>query len=88
MKFSVETWAPEYGIAADVDQLTESTETVTIDLERPPDRWEPIEPGGSQEPTSLMFVDGIRRIDARIWIHDGDRAHAGVCASVAAGSVV
>ena len=35
-----------------------------------------------------MFVDGIRRIDARIWIHDGDRAHAGVCASVAAGSVV
>ena len=34
-----------------------------------------------------MFVDGVRRIDARVWIHDDDRVHAGVCASVAAGVV-
>ena len=34
-----------------------------------------------------MFVDGVRRVDARVWIHDGDRAHAGVCASVGAGIV-
>ena len=34
-----------------------------------------------------MFVDGVRRIDARIWITDGPRTRPGVCASVAAGAV-
>jgi len=35
----------------------------------------------------VLFVDGVRRIDARVWITTGDRVHAGVCASVAAGVV-
>jgi len=35
-----------------------------------------------------VFIDGVRRIDARLWIHDGERSHPGVCASVAAGMVV
>ena len=38
-------------------------------------------------PTASLFVDGVRRIDARIWISDGELVHAGVCASVAAGAV-
>ena len=41
----------------------------------------------AERPERILFVDGVRRVDARVWIHDGDRAHAGVCASVAAGVV-
>jgi hypothetical protein len=36
----------------------------------------------------VLFTDGVRRIDARIWIDDGDgRTRLGVCASYAAGLV-
>lgn len=89
MKFSVETWAPEYGVAADGDRLDESDATVNLDVERPAADWEPIAPtapAGALPP--LVFVDGVRRIDARVWVHDGDRSHSGVCATVAAGSVI
>jgi hypothetical protein len=89
VKFSVESWAPEYGIAADDDQLDERATPVDATIERPLDQWAPIAPSPALTATAdrILFVDGVRRIDARVWIHDGDRAHAGVCASVAAGVV-
>ena len=34
----------------------------------------PIVPAPSVRPDRILFVDGVRRIDARMWIHDGDRA--------------
>lgn len=89
MQFSVEAWSPEYGIAADGDRLEETDADVRLDVESDPADWRPISPAPTatgQPP--LVFVDGVRRIDARIWIHDGNRAHSGVCATVAAGSVI
>ena len=43
-------------------------------------RW----PRPARAPSSVLFVDGVRRIDARVWI-DGDSP--GICASYAAGAV-
>lgn len=89
MKFSVESWAPEYGIAADAERLDEAVDRITIDVECAVADWAPITPiPAAHPPERMMFVDGVRRIDARVWIHDGDRAHVAVCASVAAGAVV
>ena len=88
MKFSVETWAPEYGISTDENQLDGSTASVDIDLETPGDKWAPRSPGAVDLPETVMFIDGIRRIDARVWITNGDRVMAGVCATVAAGAVL
>ncbi len=87
MRFSVESWAPEYGIAADGEWFADRSEDVEIDVERKAADWNPIQPASVTALDRIMFVDGIRRIDARIWIHDGDRSHVGVCASVAAGVV-
>jgi len=87
VKFSVETWAPEYGIAADLESLDEPDEAVDATVERPLDDWAPIAPAPHDLPEVIVFIDGVRRIDARLWIHDGDRSHPGVCASVAAGAV-
>ena len=88
MKFTVETWAPEYGVAADAAQLEDASEQVDIEVERPGEKWEPIAPSDIVAPSSVVFIDGVRRIDARVWITDGELVHAGVCASVAAGAVL
>ncbi len=88
MRFTVESWAPEYGLAADSEHLEEATGDVVLYSERAEGRWSAVDPAPHAEPVeSVVFVDGVRRIDARIWITDGDGVRPGVCASVAAGAV-
>ena len=36
---------------------------------------------------TVLFVDGVRRIDARVWIETERRRPPGICASFAAGAV-
>lgn len=87
MRFSVETWAPEYGIAADEAALDDASEHVDITVERPADDWSPVAVTPGPRPKRILFVDGIQRIDARVWIHDGGLSRPAVCATVAAGVV-
>jgi hypothetical protein len=87
MRFSVESWAPEYGASIEGDELEDASERVDATVERPLAAWAPIEPAPAEHPERILFVDGVRRIDARVWIDAGDRAVPGVCASVAAGAV-
>ena len=87
MRFSIETWAPEYGSSIEAEDLVDATERVDAAVERSIDDWAPIPVAPRERPARVLFVDGVRRIDARVWIAEGDRVHAGVCASVAAGVV-
>jgi hypothetical protein len=87
MRFSVESWSPEYGTPYEVDGLEPSTATVDANVEVAIPDWRPLEPPSSAGAPTLVFVDGVRRIDARVWIVDADRARAGICASYAAGTV-
>ncbi|MET0577110.1 MAG: hypothetical protein ABW122_00520 [Ilumatobacteraceae bacterium] len=87
MRFSVEAWAPEYGASVEADALDDVSERVDATIERALADWAPIVPASSERPERIMFVDGVRRVDARVWIHDGARSHPAVCASVAAGAV-
>jgi hypothetical protein len=87
MRFSVESWAPEYGSPIETEELEDASERVDATVERPLDAWSPIEPTPADHPERILFVDGVRRIDARVWIAADDRAVPGVCASVAAGVV-
>ena len=89
MRFAVETWAPDYGVAADESNLEPSGATVVVDVEVAAAAWAPIVPDGAvAAPERILFVDGVRRIDARVWFEDGAIVRPGVCASVAAGSVL
>lgn len=81
MKFSVDPWDVEYGTSSELE--AESAGTVAVDLELPADAWRPIDASPGRADT-ILFVDGVRRIDARVWI-DGD--NPGICASYAAGAV-
>jgi hypothetical protein len=87
VKFAVEAWDPDYGTSGDVAELDPSTDVVDVSVERPTDEWSPIAPEEMALPTTVFFVDGVRRIDARIWVTDGGRVLPGSCATVAAGTV-
>ncbi|MEM8926466.1 MAG: hypothetical protein AAGD35_23415 [Actinomycetota bacterium] len=84
----VETWDPAYGIAAAETALEPATGPVDAAVERPLDQWAPITPDPSTAPAVIAFIDGVRRIDSRVWIETDDGARPAVCATVAAGAVV
>ncbi len=90
MQFAVETWDPAYGTSNREADERESARPVDVAVEVPPDSWKPIDPSSDVTvPDAVIFVDGVRRIDARIWIAEPDgTSQPGVCATVAAGAVL
>jgi hypothetical protein len=89
MRFAVESWSPEFGAPTDDEALTDSDAPVDCWVESAVDEWAPRSaPAGLVEPASILFVDGVRRIEATVWITDdrGD-VRRGICASYAAGAV-
>lgn len=88
MQFAVESWDPDYGTGGDADALEASTDVVNADAERPLPDWAPIDPTDPEVPERIYFVDGVRRIDARIWVTVDGLVLPGSCATVAAGTVV
>jgi hypothetical protein len=91
MQFSVDGWDPAYGTSLELEEfLGESDARVDPDVELPAARWRAVDPGPGPRPAALLFVDGVRRIEARVWIDDDDPAGAAseaLCASYAAGVV-
>ena len=73
MRFSIDAWDVGYGTALAVaeEDLPASVARVETDIETPAGQWAPI-PTASDipHPSAVLFVDGVRRIDARVWIDD------------------
>jgi hypothetical protein len=76
--------------------LTESSAELGLDLELPADGWHPVDADLAPSlPGTVLFLDGVRRIDARIWMHGvhghgqngGSQPAPGIAASLAAGLV-
>ncbi len=90
MRFAVEGWAPEYGAPLDPGALADPATPADLGVEVPVDEWAPRAPAPRHAlaPASVLFVDGVRRIDARVWVTAEDgRVHQGICASYASGAV-
>jgi len=87
MRFSVEAWATEYGSPMEADQLELSENAVNLIVECPTERWAPVSPPQVSEPDCIVFTDGVRRIDGRVWIEVDGQARPGVCATYAAGAM-
>ena len=91
--FSVDPWDPSYGMAYGEEMagesLQESSAELTLDLELPADQWRPLDADpGVLVPGTILFLDGVRRIDARVWVHGaGPQPSPGIAASYAAGLV-
>jgi hypothetical protein len=91
--FSVDPWDPGYGMAFGEEMsgeaLQESSAEMILDLEFPATQWRPVTAGTDRPvPENVLFLDGVRRIDARVWVHGPDPQPApGIAASYAAGLV-
>lgn len=87
--YTVDPWDPGYGVARG-DELDgrESSARLELDVELPASSWRPLSPVDGPLPGSVLFLDGVRRIDARVWVHgEGPEPLPGVIASLAAGLV-
>lgn len=82
----VEGWAPEYGSSYQSDESLADDDRVDTDVEVP-GMWAP-RPGHDDGIDRIAFVDGVRRVDARLTLEDGDGPPiAGICGSYAVGAV-
>src|SRR5687767_14424560 len=88
MRISVESWGPDYGGELELGPQDATVETIDVTCEDRP--WEPVAapcPDGLAE-VPLAFVDGTRRMDARLFMMDGGSAPIpGVAGSVGVGAV-
>ncbi|GAC1590988.1 MAG: hypothetical protein NVS3B21_09030 [Acidimicrobiales bacterium] len=89
MQFAVEAWANEYGSPIeDSEVLATPQHPPLLDIEMAVEDWRPIAaPGPVARAARVAFTDGVRRVDARVWIADGPHTRLGLCASYAAGVV-
>ncbi len=87
MRFTVDPWDPSYGASVQTE-LTESTSVPTTDIERPDDAWAPMAAASRAVAAGeVLFVDGVRRVEARAWVDSDVEPVPGVFASWAAGVV-
>ncbi len=80
----VEAWAPEYGNPYDTDVELADPGKVddTVEVAGP---WEPI-PGVDDGVAAVAFVDGVRRVDARLTIDDPAGPIPGICGTYVVGA--
>lgn len=82
-RLRVDPWDPEYGGSVEIeDDLGEPD--VQLDIE--PGPWGPRDPAPIAEKVACAFVDGVRRIDARLFAEDGAVSAPALAGSWAVGA--
>jgi hypothetical protein len=94
VRLDVDAWDPAYGTGFDPvgdgrGPAGQSSAAHEPDVEVPAAAWRPLTPPGDvRAPEAVLLVDGVRRIDAGVWVTDDDElTHRGLAASYAAGAV-
>jgi hypothetical protein len=86
VKFTVEAWDSDYGAPTDAE-LADASENVDVTVEVRPEDWRPLLPEADPV-TDILFVDGVRRVDATLWIDQPpDFPGFALAATYAAGAV-
>jgi hypothetical protein len=92
-RFWVDAWDPSYAAGGDAGEggapAQESTAALDPDVELPAAAWAPLPPPADvRAPDTVLLVDGVRRIDGRLWTAEPDgSSYPGLAASYAAGAV-
>ena len=82
----VEGWSPEYGAPLDAAELAPAEGTVDDSVEGVD--WAPLD-GHDDDCMRIAFVDGVRRIDARLTVDDAVAGPIpGLCGTIAIGAVI
>ncbi|MXX65339.1 MAG: hypothetical protein F4Z36_09850 [Acidimicrobiia bacterium] len=84
-RLHIETWSPEYGAPLDT---TEEVVSGPIDCQVETSDWSPRPPSLEGCPNEVAFVDGVRRIEARLTLdHPDDGPVPGLMAAFGVGYV-
>jgi len=82
----VEGWSPEYGSSVEPDEELRAAEG-TVDVAVEDRAWEPID-GTDDGVPAVAFVDGVRRVDARLVLDAAPGPVPGICGTFAVGAAV
>jgi hypothetical protein len=80
----LDPWAAEYEASI---QLSEDAEPASVDLTVECPAWEAIRPGPPTRPPRIAFVDGVRRVEHRVLVGEGQRTVFGLLGSFGVGAV-
>ena len=83
---AIEGWSPRFGSPVENDGDEVPAARVDPGPELPAEDWRPLGSGEESE-ARVYFIDGVRRIEARVWITGPGQPRPGICASYAAGVV-
>ena len=73
MRFSVDPWDPTYGSALDGELEATTGDDVSLEVEMAAADWRPIAVvSGAPLPAVVLFVDGVRRVEAKVWIDESE----------------
>lgn len=64
-KLRIDPWDPAYGASVDIDDLAATIEEVRLDVEDV--AWAPISPTSPGVEIRCAFIDGVRRVDSRLF---------------------
>jgi hypothetical protein len=87
----LDPWAVEYGSELPLGAAADDEPQLDVDpeVERPRGEWEPLAPAAeAPAPARLVFVDGVRRIEARVLVRHGATLGHGAFGSFGVGAVV
>ena len=85
MRLRIDPWDPEYGASVELDEALEPPIGLELEVEQSGD-WAPVAPGALGDLPCCAFVDGVRRIEARLFAEDGDAEATGLAGSWAVGA--
>jgi hypothetical protein len=81
----IDPWAAEY---EGMVQVTEEAEPAAVDIRVESPAWAAVRPAPAPRPRTLAFVDGVRRIEHRLLVGDGERTVFGLFGSLGVGTVL
>jgi len=83
----LDPWDAGYAEEFPLEAADEPEPDVLMDVECPVKDWRPIEPAPAAPPARLVFVDGVRRLEARFFVRRGEKLCRGAFGSFAVGAV-
>ena len=84
MQLRVDPWQPDYGASAEIEVDLGPPVGLELGVEEP-GRWQPIPAPLPAGLPSCAFIDGVRRIETRLFAEDGDIVAPGLAGSWAVG---
>jgi len=81
----LDPWGAEYEGSI---QLSDEEETVPVDIRVESAAWAAVRPGPAPRPGRVAFVDGVRRVEHRLLIGNGERTVFGLLGSFGVGAVL